>query len=90
MASAGIFTVTGVEYHARYAFDGDVRLYQKRGNGWHLLSVHDSISEAKRAAGYEDELARREAVADRHCAACGALCNDPDWRSCHECGEVLP
>lgn len=29
------------------------------------------------------------AVANRQCPACGELCDDPDWLSCHECGEPL-
>jgi len=33
--------------------------------------------------------ARRHAVADRVCKACGANCNDPDWGSCHECGNPI-
>lgn len=29
-----------------------------------------------------------EARAERRCE-CGALCDDPDWYSCHECGAEL-
>jgi hypothetical protein len=30
----------------------------------------------------------RAAVANR-CPKCNALCNDPDWHTCHECGAFL-
>ena len=33
--------------------------------------------------------AERAQVADRKCSACGALCNDPAWLSCHECGHPV-
>lgn len=26
-------------------------------------------------------------LAVRQCPACSAVCDDPDWFSCHECGE---